>query len=364
MKNFGHLKIFSSALNLGKRLESLDLTVQAKQRFLEFWQDNYFPIREKCKSLGKSAAMIDLTAGFQMNATGERNIFLRSALLGRSEKETRAEFDSIVEFSELGDAISANLSTYSSGMLMRLAFSIMISIEPDLLLVDEVLSVGDFRFRQKCLARIRELRKQCGFVLVSHSMHDIKNFCDSAILLDKGRLIAEGPPAQVIEIYENMEPLSVQSPEEKISSALFPQFKNDDVITISEPHWCNADLEPITEIVSGERLYFNFRFKINYSPKRLIVGVPIFSEDGTAVSGLSSEIGGEKIKIEPNTEYKFLFEVPALFLNPGEYISNLGIVDGTEFLFRVENPSIKVLPNGQRNWGFVPLEHNWRVYQD
>ena len=157
---FWAIKDINFNLKPGHAIGIIGLNGAGKTTLLRILAGQLLPDEGEVRMFGTSAAMIDLTSGFQMNTTGARNIFLKSALLGRSEKNTQDAFDSIVEFSELGDAINANLSTYSSGMLMRLAFSIIVSTEPDLLFIDEVLSVGDFRFRQKCMAKIRQLRKK------------------------------------------------------------------------------------------------------------------------------------------------------------------------------------------------------------
>ena len=157
---FWSLKNVSFSLKRGEALGIIGFNGAGKTTLLRLLAGQLLPDEGEIRILGKVAAMIDLTAGFQMTASGKRNIFLRGAMLGRSQKEITSTYDEIIDFAELGDAIDAPVSTYSSGMLMRLAFSIMVAIGPDVLFIDEILSVGDFRFRQKCLARIRELREK------------------------------------------------------------------------------------------------------------------------------------------------------------------------------------------------------------
>jgi ABC-type polysaccharide/polyol phosphate transport system ATPase subunit len=151
---------------------------------------------------GKTAPLLELGAGFHPELTGRENIFLNGALLGYSRKKIQARFEDVVAFSEVDEFIDAPLRTYSTGMVARLGFAVATSIRPDILLVDEVLSVGDTLFQQKCLARMDDFRTQgTTIVLVSHDMDKVKSFCERAIWLDEGTIIARGTSAQVVQQY-------------------------------------------------------------------------------------------------------------------------------------------------------------------
>jgi ABC-2 type transport system ATP-binding protein len=151
---------------------------------------------------GKVAPLLELGAGFHPELTGEENIFLNGALLGFTRREMQDKYDQIVEFSELGQFISAPIRTYSSGMYARLGFSVATAREPDVLILDEVLSVGDEAFQKKCEARINSFRQSgTAILLVSHNMTMIEGMCQRAAWLDHGTLKAIGEPAQVIRAY-------------------------------------------------------------------------------------------------------------------------------------------------------------------
>jgi ABC-2 type transport system ATP-binding protein len=151
---------------------------------------------------GRVAPLLELGAGFHPELTGKENIFLNGALLGFSHREMQEKFDQIVEFSELGEFINAPIRTYSSGMYARLGFSVATSSEPDVLIVDEVLSVGDEAFQMKCAARIDAFRQRgAAILLVSHNMTSIETMCQRAAWLDHGILKSIGEPAQVIRAY-------------------------------------------------------------------------------------------------------------------------------------------------------------------
>ena len=148
------------------------------------------------------APLLELGAGFDMELSGRENIFLNGAILGRSRREMYRRFDRIVAFSELEHFIDAPLRTYSTGMVGRLGFAIATDVEPDILLVDEVLSVGDIEFQRKCTERIESiLRRGTTLVLVSHSPDAILQLCESAIWLDQGRVVTSGPASKVVEAF-------------------------------------------------------------------------------------------------------------------------------------------------------------------
>jgi lipopolysaccharide transport system ATP-binding protein len=150
---------------------------------------------------GKVAALIELGAGFHPDLTGRENIVLNGLMIGLSKREIRAREERILDFAELGDFIDSPIKQYSSGMILRLGFSIAMEVDPDILLVDEILAVGDAAFQQKCLARIDEFRRRKTIVYVSHSAASVRELCTRALLLHEGALVADGPPDQVLAEY-------------------------------------------------------------------------------------------------------------------------------------------------------------------
>lgn len=161
------------------------------------------PNQGTIETKGRVAALLELGAGFHPDLTGTENVHMNAALLGFSRKETNAMFDSIVEFSGVGDFINQTLRTYSSGMYLRLAFSVAVNLNPDILIVDEILAVGDQSFQAKCIERIRKLRKSGKTLLfVSHNAGMVLELCDRAIWLDHGQLMLEGSAKEVIAAYQ------------------------------------------------------------------------------------------------------------------------------------------------------------------
>ncbi len=165
-----------------------------------------FPTRGQIHTRGRMAALIELGAGFHPDLSGRENIYLNGAILGLKKREIDAEFSNMVEFAGLEKFIDTPVKRYSSGMYVRLAFAVAAHVKADLLIIDEVLSVGDMSFQQKCLAKMNELRDNgATIVFVSHNLGAVKSFCGRVLLLHSGRIVADGNPSEAIKTYEHLE---------------------------------------------------------------------------------------------------------------------------------------------------------------
>lgn len=162
-----------------------------------------YPSKGKIAVNGRVAPLIELSAGFHHELTGYENIFLNAAILGMHKKEIEQRIQSIIDFSELGEFIDVPVKRYSSGMYMRLGFSVAIHTDAPILLIDEVLAVGDIAFQKKCLDYLQEMKKRSDrtIIFVSHDEHAVKSFCDRVILLQQGKIVADGTPKAAFEEY-------------------------------------------------------------------------------------------------------------------------------------------------------------------
>lgn len=202
---FWALQDIDFTLNKGDRLGILGLNGAGKSTLMKVVAGVYKPTKGEVIRHGKIAPLIELGAGFDMQYTGSENIFLYGSVLGYSRAFLKEKYDEIVEFSELGDFMNVPMKNYSSGMKSRLGFAIATIVSPEILILDEVLSVGDAKFKKKSEAKIMSMFDEGVTVLfVSHSVSQVERLCNKAILLEKGKIIAQGDVFDVTKIYREM----------------------------------------------------------------------------------------------------------------------------------------------------------------
>ncbi|WP_286242906.1 ABC transporter ATP-binding protein [Methanobacterium ferruginis] len=200
---FWALKGVSFEVKQGDKFGIIGLNGAGKSTLLKLIAGVMKPTGGHIQVKGSMVPLLEMGAGFDPDYTGRENIFLKGALLGYTRRFLEEKFDEIVEFSELEDFIDVPLKNYSSGMKARLAFSIATMVEPEILIVDEVLSVGDAKFQQKSREKMKSLLNEDATVLfVSHSTHQVKTICNRAIWLHQGELIAEGSAEEVCDLYD------------------------------------------------------------------------------------------------------------------------------------------------------------------
>ena len=203
-QEFWALRDISFSLNKGERLGILGLNGAGKSTLLKIIAGVLKATEGDISIKGKVVPLLELGAGFDLQYTGAENIYLYGAVLGYSKEFIQEKYDEILEFSELGDFIDVPVKNYSSGMKARLGFSIATIVEPDILILDEVLSVGDAKFRRKSEKKIMTMfEKGVTVLFVSHSIDQVQRLCDRSILLEHGRMVASGSTDEVSKIYED-----------------------------------------------------------------------------------------------------------------------------------------------------------------
>lgn len=199
--DFQALDGVSFEIGEGEAVALLGFNGSGKSTMLKLISGVLRPDEGKVRTRGRVAGLIEVGAGFHPDLSGRENIFLNAAILGMSKQETKDQFDSIVEFSEIEKFIDTEVKHYSSGMFLRLAFSVAIHTHVDVLLIDEILSVGDEPFQRKCLTRIRELHAQGKtLVVVSHDLNMVSDLCERGILLQEGKIRYDGPSKDAVEL--------------------------------------------------------------------------------------------------------------------------------------------------------------------
>jgi ABC-type polysaccharide/polyol phosphate transport system ATPase subunit len=203
-EEFWALRGISFSVKRGEAVGIIGRNGAGKSTLFKVMCGTLWPEKGKIKINGRISALIELAAGFHPELTGIENIYLNGAIYGMSKKEVEKKLSDIIEFSGLGRFIHFPIRTYSSGMYARLGFALAISVDADILLVDEVLAVGDAEFRAKCSDKIKQLKGNgITVVYVSHNLKSIVDICDRAIWLDRGKIEMEGDPRQIVDKYNN-----------------------------------------------------------------------------------------------------------------------------------------------------------------
>jgi lipopolysaccharide transport system ATP-binding protein len=202
--DFDAVKDVSFEVPKGQMLGLIGRNGSGKSTLLKIIAGVYRPTAGAVHVNGSVAPLIELGAGFHHELTGRENILINGLLMGYSRREMQEREERIIDFAGIGDFIDSPVKQYSTGMYMRLAFSVATEIDPEILLIDEILAVGDAPFRQKCFERLREFRRAGKtIVFVTHAMGQVSEHCDRAVLIDRGSIMADGPPDEVVAIYEN-----------------------------------------------------------------------------------------------------------------------------------------------------------------
>lgn len=196
------LKDININIKNGEAVALIGVNGSGKSTLLKLMTKIIYPNKGKITTNGKLTSLLELGAGFHPDFSGRENIYFNASIFGLTKKEIDERLDQIIEFSELGNYIDNPVRTYSSGMYMRLAFAVAINVDADILLIDEILAVGDQHFQDKCIAKMKELKSQGKtMVFVTHSMNTVREFCSRAIWLSNGIIKMDGNPEEVIKEY-------------------------------------------------------------------------------------------------------------------------------------------------------------------
>jgi len=356
-KKFNALKNVSFELKKGEALGIIGGNGNGKSTLLKIIANVLSPTSGNSSTKGRVSAILELSSNLKAEMTGRENIVYNLKIQGFTNKNDIDEkTKEIEEFAEIGEFIDQPIKVYSSGMKSRLGFGIATSVEPELLILDEVLAVGDFKFQQKCLAKINAMRENISMIFVSHSMNSVRLFCDRVIVLEKGNLAFNGEPDDAIKYYLEQEEKKKSKLKEKSikTKALKPfygdLFHNEEKISGVSHIWDQEYYE------LGETMKLTFSFQLKYNPKNLVIGIPIWNSDGDMITAFNSDFHKLDFNIVEGTLKGELFT--RCSFNPGEYISVIAIVDGSEFLYRELNSSF-IVKQRERVFGFVTLEHKW-----
>lgn len=359
---FWALKDVSFEIKQGEVVGFIGRNGAGKSTLLKILSRIVEPTSGEITITGRVASLLEVGTGFHPELTGRENIYLNGAILGMSKVEIKKKFDEIAAFSEVEKFLDTPVKRYSSGMYVRLAFAVAAHLEPEILIVDEVLAVGDAAFQKKCLGKMDDVAKAGRTVLfVSHNMGVVQTLCNRGILLRQGTVIADGTAAAAVTTY-------LKTLEESSSQNLLERTerRGKGQVRLTHIEITTAHRDGSTSLATGRSAYFIFH-TTGLLP-RMSCSFTIYDQFGQPVTYFDSAVHGQEDLIEPEKGGKFVCELDELLLIPGRYRINAALMSDGELqdhlegaaILEVEEGKIRGRPvSGEAGYGSMLMPHRW-----
>jgi lipopolysaccharide transport system ATP-binding protein len=321
------------------------------------------PTSGKITANGRVSAMLELGAGFHPELSGRENVYLNGSILGLTRRQISTAMDEIIEFSGIGEFIDVPVKVYSSGMYVRLGFSIAANLDPELLIIDEIVAVGDEEFQRRCFDRLYELRRKgTTIVFVSHSLALIQTLCDRVAWLEHGNLRAEGPAFEVVDKYVAEVNAAESDRLGAANTEMDGTHRGSGEMTIRAVEFLDAEGVARPVAVSGRALTVRVHYDVNEPVTEPVFGLAFHHESGAHIAGPNSQEGGTvagTVSEAGYVDYRF----DRLPLRPGIFVITAGIVDSSQthvFDYRDQAFELRVQPGtGPEAPGIVRLDGHW-----
>jgi lipopolysaccharide transport system ATP-binding protein len=322
----------------------------------------YKPTTGRVTTIGRISALLELGAGFHPDLSGRENIYLNAAILGMTRKETDRLYGSIVEFSGLEDFIDTPVRHYSSGMYVRLGFAVAVHVDPQILMVDEVIAVGDAEFQRRCYEHFYKLRQRgTTIVIVTHGLGDVKSMCDEAAWLDHGHLRAVGPAPEIVTMYlDEVNRAEADRHERAAPEGSLTHSAAADVLEITGVQILGADGQPVQLVSSHDRVLLDVAYTMKQPVAGARLSFAVTTEQGLVIAAASSD----QTCILPATPGPGVarFAIPSVPFGPGDYLVSVEVRDSDGLVvfdhadraarLRVRSGAVEVN-------GLVRLEGGW-----
>jgi ABC-type polysaccharide/polyol phosphate transport system ATPase subunit len=364
------LRHVSFAVDRGEAFGIIGRNGSGKSTLLKLISGILKPTSGRVSVNGRVAALIELGAGFHPEITGRENIYINGIMLGLSRREIDQRFDKIVEFSGISEFLDQPVKTYSSGMYVRLGFAVAVHVDPDVLLIDEVLSVGDEEFSARCIAKIQEMKyRGVTLLFVTHQLDQVRNLCDRALWLDHGRTEAIGDPMRVVDAYlQEVSGTPPAAPEEKAE----PEPEEKKPKETDEERWGSGEIvlkrvaltdhegRQLVALAAGTPVILDMDVDVRVPQEDFVFGIGIYHANGTCVYGTNTDLEGYSAeRIERSARVRFV--VPSLDLVAGTYRVDAAVHtrNGRAFDYR-RNVLRIVVGSRVHDTGIYRPQHEWR----
>jgi lipopolysaccharide transport system ATP-binding protein len=345
-RDFWALRELTMQIQRGQTVGLVGQNGSGKSTLLQLIVGTLSPTTGEVQTRGRIAALLELGSGFNPEFTGRQNVFFNGRVLGLTQAEITDRFDAIAAFADIGDMLEQPVKTYSSGMFIRLAFAVVINTDPDILIVDEALAVGDIYFQQKCFQRIRELRDRGVTILfVSHDSASVFRLCDRAILLEQGNVIMDGEPKPVLDLYEAkmlrqlenqpaapvvaapVQTPDVESPPSHPPTPRSGNIESDDLAQVQFVRLLDQSGQIIPTITSGSLVQIAIGIQFNQAFHAPHVGFKLRNRQGEVMFETNTHCMGESVgtvAAQELIEVRFACQVPLI---DGQYTISVGVAD-------------------------------------
>tara|TARA_B100001564_G_scaffold357942_1_gene375362 strand:- start:1494 stop:2726 length:1233 start_codon:yes stop_codon:yes gene_type:complete len=322
---FSALSAISLNIYQGQAVGIIGKNGAGKSTLLKLLSKITYPSKGKITINGRVSSLLEVGTGFHPELTGRENIFLNGTILGMSRAEIKSKFDQIVDFSGIEKFLDTPVKRYSSGMYVRLAFAVAAHLDPEILIIDEVLAVGDAEFQKKCLGKMDQVAKNGRTVIfVSHNMEAIQNFCSTCLLINNGKLIKSGPTSEVIREYLNLG-LDVEGSQTWKNEIEAP---GNDKIKLNKIFISALNNEPYINVDSGLNIIISFRSYIN----KLNLGITLYLTNDQGILLFESGMVITDNKDSKIGIYEIDLEIPGHLLNSGFYFGKIVIAESQRYV--------------------------------
>lgn len=319
------------------------------------------PTSGSVKVNGRIAALLELGAGFNPEFTGRENVYMNGALMGFTRAQTDSRFPDIEAFAEIGEFIDQPVKTYSSGMFVRLAFAAAINVDPDILVIDEALAVGDLRFQLKCIEKMKDFQKSGKTVVfVTHDIYSVRNFCNKVIWLNQGTIKLTGNAILVTDIYSDF--MKVERTLDTTPHISLEEQKRG-ILSIRDVRIIDAYENEIKEIGIGKPFAVGVRYTLHEDHEGVVGGIAIFGKDNTYICGLNTKID-KFILPGKKGDYELQVNYTDSNLLPGTYYIDTGFFESSGIVhldYKSRAHSFYVVTKNYVAEGICLLKHHWEI---
>ncbi|MBO0467777.1 ABC transporter ATP-binding protein [Enterococcus plantarum] len=359
---FYALKDVTMQIEKGEMIGFVGENGSGKSTILKIITGVLTPTSGSMKINGKISALLELGSGFNPEYSGYENIFLNGMVLGFSREEMEERVEEVIKFADIGDHLYQPVKTYSSGMFVRLAFAVAINVDPDILIVDEALAVGDLEFQLKCMEKFTEIKNSGKTILfVSHDVNSVRRFCDRTFWLKNGEVVEYGDTMDVTTNYENfLKKKSIKTVDRE--KTIQNEETVPDIIEIDKATLLNYALEPLEIVNQDEKVIVKLEYTVkNDAIKSPVCGVAIRTVDNNYVCGLNTLLDGVKIPWKKGKNV-FYLEYGKMSLLTGEYYFDIAFFEEHATVPLVyKTKYLNMFISGRyAGEGIVILDHEWK----